>query len=67
MGKKTIKKCVSVIDERLPLDKFIAVAREHVNAMPLEIVENGIRYQANDIKTEIIGYLNFTIAIYTEV
>ena len=64
MSTTTLRRVIGTTDERLPLKEFHEASRKLANSMPLEITENGIRYEVFDVKFEIKRHMNTTIALY---
>jgi hypothetical protein len=63
-NSQDIQRVVGIIDERLPFDEFVEASRKQAEAMPLEIIVNGVAHEAFDCRPAIVGHLNIMIASY---
>lgn len=61
---KILERVAGTVDERLPFHQFMDESRKQAEAMPLEIVEEGIAYEAFDCKMHIEGHRSIMTARY---
>ncbi len=61
---RRIERDLGSIDDRLPYPIYISIARQQADAMPYEIVEDGLTYQIIDVRFQVDGFISTAIGIY---